>query len=537
MRSKRAHATMKHCLDLTPWSVAATSHARRRFSGSAGFSLGALSMLCGLLSLRMSHAAETLDLGLSTNLTPIEGLLVEARDTRAPIVVLLGGLAGDDASSLAVRTAVEDLDALAPRRRSMTLVAIPDANPDGVELQFPPAGEAYRENAESHVLWRFLGAHGPDLVLIAGEDDFGLGAALESQPVAGVGRIPSRRFRSAQDLRELDPTPIAASEAHRELDRRRSRTPRALALELAEHYGRTFDQPWYIEALALVAQLKLGRLEHVGRLAEPYASGAKDSLERPNSLVLAGHVIFTELARATGDARYVALVRKVADLGFDDAGQMRESMPYHNEFSDSIFMATTIVAQAGALTGERKYFDMAVRHLAFMQRIDLRPDGLYRHQPATDAAWGRGNGFAALGLALTLSELPEDHAGYAQVLASYRAHMAALLRWQNRDGLWRNVIDHRGAYPEFSATAMIGFAMQRGLTRGWLDDAPAYRAAVVRAWDAVNARTASDGTLLDVCESTARIESLEGYLQRKAILGIDARGGAMALLFATELIR
>ncbi len=112
-----------------------------------------------------------------------------------------------------------------------------------------------------------------------------------------------------------------------------------------------------------------------------------------------------------------------------------------------------------------------------MQQLDLRPDGLYRHQPATDAAWGRGNGFAALGLALTLSELPHGHKGYAHALQSYRQLMAALLPWQTRDGLWRNVIDYPGAYPEFSATAMIGFAMQRGLENGWIEG-PRYRQAV-----------------------------------------------------------
>ena len=35
----------------------------------------------------------------------------------------------------------------------------------------------------------------------------------------------------------------------------------------------------------------------------------------------------------------------------------------------------------------------------------------------------------------------------------------------------------------------------------------------------------------------ARIESLEGYMQREAILGRDPRAGAMAMLFAAELMR
>jgi len=101
-------------------------------------------------------------------------------------------------------------------------------------------------------------------------------------------------------------------------------------------------------------------------------------------------------------------------------------MPYHNQFSDSVFMGTTIAAQAGALTGDRKYFDLAARHLKFMQGLDLRADGLYRHQPATDAAWGRGNAFAALGVALTLTEVPRDHPAYTEMLRSYREHMAKL---------------------------------------------------------------------------------------------------------------
>ena len=227
---------------------------------------------------------------------------------------------------------------------------------------------------------------------------------------------------------------IGKSEAHTELDRRRARSPRQLAEELATYYGRDFDPPLYIGAIALIARMRLGEVEEVRRIVEPYVDGRKDSLERPSALVMAGHIVFTELARATGDPRYAAAVRKVADLGFNASGQMLEAMPYHGQFSDSVFMGTAIVAQAGALTGERRYFDMADRHLRFMQQLDLRPDGLYRHQPATDAAWGRGNGFAALGLALTLSELPRDHPGYAYALQSYRQLMAALLPLQTRDG-------------------------------------------------------------------------------------------------------
>jgi unsaturated rhamnogalacturonyl hydrolase len=481
-------------------------------------------------------AEEPFEAGLASSGAVIEGMFVPGRGPDAPRVLVVGGLTGDDASVSNVRTAIRDYESSPIRRRHADVYAIPLANPDGVTLEFPPTGVAYREHAESHALWRYVGAHAPDLVLVAGADPEGLASALAEGSPAGVGRVPVRAW-SGEPLAAVLSSEIPASDAHREIDRRLARTPRELAELLAAHYGQRFDAPTYINAIALIGRLRLGQLAAVRALAEPYASGAKDPLERPNSLTMAGHIVFTELARATGDERYVALVRRVADLGFDERGQMRESMPYHNEFSDSMFMGATIAAQAGALTGETKYFDLAVAHLKFMQRIDLRPDGLYRHQPATDAAWGRGNAFAAFGLTFTLDELPPNHPGRESVLESYRSLMAALVSRQTRDGLWRNVIDHRGAFAEYSATAMIGLAIERGLERGWFDQPGPYREAVASAWRAVNARTGDEGTVIDVCESTARIGSLEGYLHREAILGHDDRGGAMALWFATELMR
>jgi rhamnogalacturonyl hydrolase YesR len=477
-------------------------------------------------------AAETFDIGLAASGTRIDAVAVAADDARAPTVILIGGLAGDDASTAAVRSAVTAFEARAPH--GFRLIAVPLANPDAAPLEFPPTGVAYRENRESHVLWRWLGTQAPDLVLVAGDDDRGLAAALAEHAPADVGRIPARRFTSAANFDELSALP--KSQARTEIENRLARSPRQVAETLSRYYGRDFDQPWYIGAVALLARLELGHLDDVRRLAEPYVDGTRDSLARPNALVMAGHIVFTELARRTGDERYTRLVRRVADLGFDESGRMLEAMPYHGEYSDSVFMGTAIVAQAGALTGERKYFDMAERHLTFMQALVLRPDGLYRHQPAADAAWGRGNGFAALGLTLTLAELPDDHPGHAHTLASYRELMAALVPLQTRDGLWRNVVDHPGAYPEFSATAMIGYALARGLRAGWIEGA-GYEGAVERAWAAVNSRVAETGELIDVCESTARMTSLEQYLERAATLGQDPRGGAMAMLFATELMR
>ena len=489
-------------------------------------------VLLALMALPLA-AAETLAVGLTKTGAVIEAKFVRAASATAPTVLLAGGLDGDDDSVRIVQREARRFEGIKPNIRPFHLLAVAPANPDRAALAFPPAGIAYRDNPESHALWRWIGIQAPDLVIIAGEQDFGLAKALSENAVAGVGRIPARIVPARPGILHSI-TGISRSEAHIELERRLSRSPGEVAEELSHYYGHDFDQPAYIQAIALIAQIRLGHKDDVERLLRPFLDGTKDSLARPTSPTLAGHLVFAELAERTHDARYIRLVQRVADLGFTESGEMKESMPLHEEMSDSVFMACPILAKAGKLTGQSKYFDMAARHFAFMQKLCLRPDGLYRHSPLNEAAWGRGNAFPALGLALTLSDFPMDRPQFSQLLNAFRAHIAALARFQETDGTWREVIDQPGAYQEYTATAMIATAMLRGIEKGWLE-AASYRPRVDRAWRAIAARTRSDGILLDVCESTGKQKMLADYLHRAAILGQDARGGAMAMLLATEL--
>jgi unsaturated rhamnogalacturonyl hydrolase len=487
-----------------------------------------------LLVPAVAIAGERWTIGLSTNGAPIEAVSIAGRSDASPTVLLVGGLQQPDQSSDAVAREAAAFEQLPQDRRAFRLIAIARANPDAQPLQFPPSGVAYREQVESHVLWRWVGIHAPDLVLVAGPDP-GFVDALSQNVVADVGRIPSRRVDASTRFLQSLTAPIPLSSAHQEIERRLARSPRALAEELARVYGLQFTEPNYIAAMGVVSRLRLGERDDVARLLAPYLDDAKDSFARPSQSSLASHLLFFEYARRAGNDRAKALVLRAAASGFTENGELREFMPLHGGWSDSLFMDVPILAMAGALTGERRYFDMAARHVTFMQQIVLRPDGLYRHQASADAAWGRGNAFPALGLALTLSEFPKEHADYPRLLASYRTHMAALARFQDENGMWRNVIDRPGAYPEYSATAMIATAMLRGIRNGWLDR-ETYEPLVQKAWTAILARTGAEGRLVDVCESTGtRGLTDNDYLRRAAILGRDDRGGGMAMFFATEL--
>lgn len=440
----------------------------------------------------------------------LQPAFVAGREASAPTVVLVGGLKGPDASSRAVEQAVRTFEKRPQGQRAFNLYGVSIANPDSTALVFPPTGTAYRENGQPHFIWRWLGLHAPDLVIVSGNDDFGLAAALAHNPIAGVGAIPAIRASSKDLLRSI-PKEIAISDAHREKDRRLSRTPHQLAEELSQFYGHDFNPPIYIPAMSLIGRLRLGQQDNVAAIVAPYIDGSKDSLAKATSSHLAGHLIFAELAARTGDRRYEDRVRAAADLAAKETGDM----------SDAIFMECPILASVGR-------FDVALEHLRFMQKICLRPDGLYRHSALNDAAWGRGNAFPALGMSWTLINLPDP-----DVVHSFQNLMAVLAKYQDRDGMWHEIIDRPDSYAEFSATAMIATAMLRGVSHGWLDRSYADRAQA--AWRGILMRIGPDGALVDVCESTGKQKSLEDYLKRAASFGKDARGGGMALLLATEM--
>ena len=457
-------------------------------------------------------AAERTPIGLTASGDTIDAFTVLGGTSAAPKLVLIG-------DTRAIRQEVLRYESLPDSRRRFDLLALvlPAA-----PLTFPPAGIAYRDNPESHYIWRWLGLQAPDLVIVAGDDPSGLVPALAQNAVAGVGRIPARTGTLASVK-----LPLPKSEAHLEMQRRLARSASQLAGQLERVYGQDFEQAVYIPAVALLARLRLGRLAEVETLARPFREGLKDSLAKATGSHLSGHLLFAALANETSDGRYITLVRRAADLALEEK--------LHNEMSDSVFMSCPLLAEAAKLTGDVRYLDGLDRHLKRMQQLCLRPDGLYRHSPLNDAAWGRGNAFPALGLALTLSVYPRDRPAYESMLRDFQNHIAALARAQDDNGMWRQVVDRPGSYSELSATAMITVAMLRGVRSGWLDP-KAYSHRIDRAWKAVLARTAPDGRLIDVCESTGKQKTLDDYLRRAAILDRDPRGGAMVLLLATEML-
>ena len=310
----------------------------------------------------------------------------------------------------------------------------------------------------------------------------------------------------------------------------------AIARLLAERYPGTPGMA-YIPSVAWVHTLRLATLVRdpaliakVLREVDPWLSGDQPLVgERISFASLAGTMVFSELQNiASVD---VNRAQSLAGQGVSLAAQ--EEAPgqpvYGSGWSDDIFLGTVASSLAGDTDGLAAAVRLVDRYAGLLQQAN----GIWNHAPDAPTAWGRGNGFAALGLAELLTALPDEHPGRANVLEIYQQHMSGLRGFQGPDGLWRQVVDMEGSYRETSVTALTVTAMARGVRLGWLDKS--YAPVIERGWRGILSHVVEDGTLVDVCISTGSGTTLEHYLHRTAVNGADDRGGALILGAALEM--
>lgn len=201
---------------------------------------------------------------------------------------------------------------------------------------------------------------------------------------------------------------------------------------------------------------------------------------------------------------------------------------------DDMYMLTMLQLEAYRATGDRKYLDRDAHEMVtYLDRLQ-QPNGLFFHAPDVKYFWGRGDGWFAAGMAEMLRSLPADHPDRPRILAGYKLMMAALVKYQGADGMWRQLIDHPEAWPESSSSAMFSFALITGVKHGWLD--ASYAPAARRGWIAVVGYVDQNHDVTQVCTGTGKFDSLQYYLDRKRETG-NLHGQAPVLWAATALLR
>ena len=179
-------------------------------------------------------------------------------------------------------------------------------------------------------------------------------------------------------------------------------------------------------------------------------------------------IVPLEIGMETKDQKYLSYGQSWADKQWDNP--LPDGLSDETRYwIDDMYMLTILQLEAYRATGDKKYLDRdATEMVAYLDKLQ-QPNGLFYHAPDVPFFWGRGDGWVAAGMAEMLRDLPADHPQRARIMKGYKLMMAALLQYQGKDGMWRQLIDHDEAWPETSSSAMFTFAMITGVKNGWLD--------------------------------------------------------------------
>ena len=445
---------------------------------------------------------------------------------------------------------------------------------------FPPDGNYFfdPEIPESRYLWRWVSYQAPDLVieLSSGESvriepneaapafitdmdtantisDDSLIGALGRKHESNLGSIPGIRITGTNEqvasktvellhkvVNSRGTDYASSSHAAAAIHRRRDRTAQEVSEALASQFGYKLDSPInYIQGVGVSGRIRLAEYKNqdvpddIFRLVDPYVDDPSTSFgDAPGSASLAGAVWADDLFRVTEDPRYRDYLLDLANR-FDSSGVNPPAPADPKWRTEDMFMLGSTIGRSYALTQEGHYLDLLTNFLVEMGTQQI--SGLYWHDRETPFYWGRGNGFAALGLAETLTYLPQSHPLYADILLMYQKLLNGLLNYQDLSGCYHQVITLPGSYHEMTSTCMIGYGIARGIKLGLLDQS--YLPTLTSLWNGAKARVTETGDVVDGCTGTGALETEQDYIVREALSGYDDRTGSLALWFAVEMMQ
>lgn len=269
----------------------------------------------------------------------------------------------------------------------------------------------------------------------------------------------------------------------------------------------------------------------------------------PKALDDAGAVCaaMIKVQRQNPDANLRLQIDKYMDFVFNKEyrlkdGTLARNRPLKNSlWLDDLYMGVPAISQMGKLTGDKKYYDDAVKQiLQFSSRMFNKQLGVYMHGWVEDMPvhpefhWARANGWALLAMTELLEVLPENHPGYKLIVQQLLAHIKGLTSFQSGQGLWHQLLDRTDSYLETSATAIYTYCIARAINKGRID-AKAYAPMCLLAWNAITKKVNDKGQVEGTCVGTGMAFDPAFYYYRPVNV-FAAHGYGPVLLAGAEVI-
>lgn len=222
-------------------------------------------------------------------------------------------------------------------------------------------------------------------------------------------------------------------------------------------------------------------------------------------------------------------------------GTLVRTFPHkYTLWADDLYMGISFLCRMGELTGDKKYFDDAVKQVFnFHKYLFNNNYGLMYHCYYSDeqrlgvAFWGRANGWAMLAQIDLLERLPSNHPRKKELIELLKKHIVGISRYQSANGLWHQLLDKVDSYLETSSSAMFCYAIARAVNTGLIDKR--YFSIAIKGWEGVMTKITGNGDVEGVCTGTGTSDELIHYYTRPAPLN-DVHGIGAVILAGTEIL-
>lgn len=192
-------------------------------------------------------------------------------------------------------------------------------------------------------------------------------------------------------------------------------------------------------------------------------------------------------------------------------------------WADDAYMCIPALTEMGRLTGDRKWFDDAVKQaLQLSQHLFVPEKGLHMHgknlnsQDAPRFFWGRANGWIILAYCDLLDVLPKDYPGYEPVKARLQTILRGVAEYQDgTTGLWHQMLDRTDSYLETSASAMFVYGFAHAINQAWISPTT-YGSIVQAGWNGLSTRINREGQVEGTCVGTTFAGDQVYYYHRPA---------------------
>jgi unsaturated rhamnogalacturonyl hydrolase len=280
--------------------------------------------------------------------------------------------------------------------------------------------------------------------------------------------------------------------------------------------------------------------------------------------VTPGRALMT-LYRVTNDEKYrkaIELLRSQLKTHprTKEGGFWHKKIYPYQMWLDGLYMGQPFFTEYSVTFGEDNFEDIA-NQFVWMEKHARNPKtGLLYHgwdeskeqrwankeTGLSPHVWGRAMGWYAIALVDVLDSFPKNHPRRAELVAILNREAEAIAKYQDKDGLWWDIIDLAGKeknYHESSASAMFVYALAKGVRQGNLPEK--YLNTANKGWTGIKKefiKELPDGNL--DWEGTVSVSGLGGkpyrdgsydYYMSEKLRTNDAKGLGPAVMAAVEM--